>query len=318
MSIAPQTGFSPYGGSPYGGTPYGGHRAQPGFFERLRIGWHLTKSAFGVLRMDKEILLLPVLSGIAMVLLLAASVGPFLFGLASGAVQGQGAFQTSFYVLLGVLYVGGAFITIFFNVAVIHCATIRFDGGDPTVRDGLSFAANNVGRIFVWALFVATVGMALRMLRERAGFLGQILLAGVEIAWGIATYFVVPILVYRQVGPVAAIKESAGLIRRTWGEGLAAVGSVGIITMLLMIPGFLLVVGSIFALAATRSFALFGVVLAMGILSILFVAVLQSALNGIVQSALYKYATTGRIPQAFDARDVNPYGAPTPVQARPY
>ena len=48
----------------------------------------------------------------------------------------------------------------------------------------------------------------------------------IGVAWTLATFLVVPVLVTRDVGPIDAVKESAGLLRETWGENL--IGNVGL------------------------------------------------------------------------------------------
>ena len=53
----------------------------------------------------------------------------------------------------------------------------------------------------------------LRMISERSGNLGRIVTSLVGLAWNLATYLVVPVLVIEGVGPVEAIKRSAGLLK---------------------------------------------------------------------------------------------------------
>jgi Family of unknown function (DUF6159) len=79
------------------------------------------------------------------------------------------------YVYLGIFYFVAYFIGIFFNAAVVGAATIRLQGGDPTVGDGLRLARSRVGKIAVWAAISATVGLILRSLEERFGVLGDLI-----------------------------------------------------------------------------------------------------------------------------------------------
>ena len=61
-------------------APYSPVARKPGFFQRLRIGWQLTKVSLGILRKEKGLILLPFLS-----LLITGAV--LLF---SGLAAGQG------------------------------------------------------------------------------------------------------------------------------------------------------------------------------------------------------------------------------------
>jgi hypothetical protein len=257
-------------------------------FESLSRGWAMTKTSFQVLKLDKEILALPLMAAVLMVVaVVGLGFGAFGIGLGGGL---------GFYAVLFAIYVVVYFIAIFFNAAVIEMATIRFNGGDPVLKDGLKKASSKAGRIFQWALVAATVGLIFRILRDQAkdNFLAQILLGLVEGAWNFVTFFAVPIAVYRDVGPVDAIKGSTRLVKRTFGEtatGLVTTGLVFFVLGLLgLIPLFIgfLIGGPVF--------------IAMLVLAVLYwiaLGAVNSAIDGILVAALFKYANEGTLPQAF-------------------
>ena len=105
----------------------------------------LAKASWEVLKADKELMLLPVISTAAAVITVATFFVPLL------AVDADGA---SFLVLVA-LYFVLAYITIFFNSALISAAHERLEGGDPTVGSALRGAASRAGRILPWALISA-------------------------------------------------------------------------------------------------------------------------------------------------------------------
>src|SRR5256886_3058072 len=106
-------------------------------------------------------------------------------------------------------------------------AMIRLNGGDPTISDGLKVARQNIRRIAGWALVTATVGLILRAIAERFGFIGRIIAGAFGAAWGIITYLVVPVLIFEKIGPWAAVKRSGSLLRQTWGEAAGGYLSLG-------------------------------------------------------------------------------------------
>ncbi|UUZ47783.1 DUF6159 family protein [Massilia sp. B-10] len=69
-------------------------------------------------------------------------------------------------------------------------------------------------------MIAATVGVILRAIQERVGFLGRIIVGMLGVGWTIATFLVVPVLVARDKGPVDSIKDSAALLKQTWGENV--------------------------------------------------------------------------------------------------
>jgi hypothetical protein len=61
-----------------------------------------------------------------------------------------------------VFYLVTYFIITFFNTAVVACASLRMEGGNPTIGYGLRVAADNLLPILAWAALSATVGMILK------------------------------------------------------------------------------------------------------------------------------------------------------------
>ncbi|MCX7034811.1 MAG: DUF6159 family protein [Arenimonas sp.] len=264
-------------------------------FDKISRSWTLVKASAAVLRSDKELLLFPVISSIATLLVAATFMLP---------VIGLRLFEGGEIGILGAMvgfafYLCQYFVIFFFNTALVGAAMIRLEGGDPTVADGLRIARSKAGVILGYAAIAATVGLVLQMISEKAGFLGKIVVGLVGMAWTAASFLVVPILVSRDVGPVDAVKESIGLLKRTWGENVA--GNVGIgmafglITMLVVVA----VIAMVIAAAATGGATLAIVVAVIGALAIALVAVIQAALSGIYSAAVYRYAVDGIAPAGF-------------------
>jgi len=135
--------------------------------------------------------------------------------------------------------------------------------------------------------------MVLRALSERSGFLGRMVVGLVGMAWNLTTYLTVPVLVTKDVGPIDAVKESAALFRKTWGEQV--VGNFGMGWAIFLI-GFVWSVVSVGMIVATASFLPGAAVLAVvgiTVLGYVLLALLASALKGVYTAALYRYAITG-------------------------
>ena len=65
-------------------------------------------------------------------------------------------------------------------------------------------------------------------------------------AWSVATFLVVPVLVVEKVGPLDAIKRSASLLRKTWGEQLVGNFGIGLVFgLLVLLVVLLLGVGAV-------------------------------------------------------------------------
>ncbi|MGI9477983.1 MAG: DUF6159 family protein [Hyphomicrobiaceae bacterium] len=279
-------------------------------FERMRRGWGIVKASWAVLKQHPNLLVLPVLSGIGVLLLLgsiAATVLPTVQNGSAEALFGYLENDYLVYALAFAFYWVTSFIVIFFNAALIFCALEAFAGRTPTVTGGIATAATRLPQILVWSFITATVGLALNVLqktlREKIGFLGSLLGGFLSVAWAIVTYFVVPVLVVDRVGPIEAIKRSGGILKRTWGESLAGEGGLGIISFLLMLPVFGLVAlaaltgGGVLTAGGGAGLLVFGGVVALYVIA---VAVLLTALGTIFRAGAYIYATTGSAPGGMD------------------
>jgi len=276
-------------------------------FERISRGWGIAKASWAVLKLHPKLLVLPIFSGIAFILLIGSIVMSVYAGATGQRMQQFGDFleRVNFedpivYAFLFAFYFVCAFIAIFFNAALVFCALEAFAGRTPSLRGGLATAVGRLPQILGWALVSATVGLALNMLqstlRDRLGFLGSLLGGLLEFAWAVVTYFVVPVLVVDGVGPIEAVKRSSAILKRTWGESIAGEGGLGIISFLLMLPAFLLI-----ALAAVAGAGpVLVVVVPVVILYIVALSVVFAALGAIFRTGTYIYATTGKAPSNMD------------------
>ena len=259
--------------------------------------FQLVKESFEVLKKDKEIMLFPVISAIVTVLLLISFLVPVFLLNFSETSSGISMEMTGnyYYILLFVFYVLSYFIVIFFNTGLITCANIRLNGGDPTFRDGFNNAKKHVGKIFVWALVSATIGLVLNLISERSGMLGKIAAALIGMAWSLLTFFVIPVMIFENIGVFESIKKSGHLFKKTWGENVIAQFSMGFIFAILGILGIIPIVISFL----TGSFAIIILAFAITVVYWVILGIVSASLNGIFVAALYNYANTGKIPSAY-------------------
>ena len=207
-----------------------------GFFERLSNGWTLAMNSFKVLKENKQLIIFPILSGISLVLVMGSFILVFLGinGWPDDSVEGSSS-NLTYYLYMFFFYLVNYFVVVFFNMALIHCTRLYFRGEEVSVNAGLRFSLSRIGTIFSWSVFAATVGTILRIIQEETGLIGRIITGLLGIVWSIATFFVVPIIAYENLGPIAAFKRSVQLMKQKWGESLGATFSFGLIQFLAMI-----------------------------------------------------------------------------------
>ena len=189
---------------------------------------------------------------------------------------------------------------VFFNASLIAAVHLRLTGKDPTLMDGMRGAWARKNELFAWTLLAATVGLLLKTMQDRSRNVTSLLFGALGVAWSLLTYFVVPILVVEGKGPVEAVKESAAMIKRTWGEELTGGISYGGISFFFSLPAFAVAmfgIGYLVNGALLNGLLLIGAAIVYGFM----LSLTMTTLSSIFHVAVYHYARTGAVPLGFDA-----------------
>jgi Family of unknown function (DUF6159) len=266
-------------------------------FDRLKRSFRLVGASAEVLRQDKRLMLFPIISCFALLLVLLAFALP-LFGLASidGVEQG-GLYSAAF-----LFYVVQYFVIFYFNTALVGAVMIRLDGGSPTLGDGLRIANGRIGTIFGYAVISATVGVILRAIQERVGFIGRLIAGLLGAGWTVATFLAVPVIATSDRGALDAISESTALLKRTWGENVA--GQVGLsaafgLLYFGLVAGAVMLAALLAATAAAPAAAVLAAIVV--VLAFLGCMLVHATLSGIYSAVLYRYAVGGSDAPGFDS-----------------
>lgn len=214
------------------------------FFSRLSNGWNMAMVSFGTIQKRPFLMLFPVLSLLSFIVVLSTFLGGSYFFLGDeiqAIMEDEQYGRVAGFATLFLYYLINFFIVIFFNSALLYCASRILDGEETSVSEGLEFANSRLGKIFAWSVVAATVGMLLKLLQE-TGKIGQFVSSLLGVTWSILTFFAVPVLIFQDKSVMDTIKESGRLIREKWGESLAANISFGIFHLLGLAVAALVVV----------------------------------------------------------------------------
>ena len=263
--------------------------------------WALMKASAGVLRADKSLLVFPLLAGVCSMVVAASFLVPVVLAMIGHhADLDEGRFSPFYYALLFAFYLVQYFVIVFFNTALVGVALARLRGESAGLAEGFALARARLGSIFGYALIAATVGLLLRMLQERLGLIGRFVVGLLGLAWTVATFLVVPVLASEGIGPMDAVKRSAELLKRTWGENLIGNVGLGAVFGLVMFLVVLLAGALMVGAAATQSVAAMVLVGVVIVVAFILLGLVQSTLQGIYSAALYRYAEAGEVGGGFD------------------
>jgi hypothetical protein len=233
---------------------------------------------------------LPVLSGCAAAVSFLVVAGVLIVPL----VRADGFTVWTFLLFLPAT-MASTFTGVFFNVALAFAADEQIKGRVITVGEALGMAWKRRGVVFTWAFLAAVVGMVIQVVEQRLGVLGRLVGILGGLAWAVATFLVVPVLAFEDVGPIDAVKRSSNLIKTTFGtvtRGALRFGALFVGWMLLAIA---VIVGGIASTAAVSP--VLGVpIIVVGVAGFFVIAMYMAAAGMYMRVILYRYATHRSLP----------------------
>jgi hypothetical protein len=265
-------------------------------FDKISRSWSLAGQCWDVLKEDPALLVFPLLSSVVLLVLLGSFALPmFAFYHSLQPVLAEGntthTARLLFYITTYAFYFVSYAVMMFFNSALISVALKRLDGDSASVGEGLQMALAHLPAILGYAAIAATVGTILRVIEDRVGFVGRIVIAVIGGGWTIATAMTLPVLIEEDVGPVEAISRSLALLRRNWGENVIGNGGISLGVAVVAIPVVGLALLVVFAAISTRAAASMFLAGALFILTLIAIGLVSSTLHSIYTAALYRYAT---------------------------
>lgn len=268
---------------------------------RMRASFLLFTETFKFLWSDKEMLWVPILSGLTQLFLIGVLTVtvliPFGFLGEGGNTQGVQHTQGIEYLFIFVLYVISAFTIAYSQAIVTHIVYTRIRGGNATLWSGIATAGKHWMTLFAWACITSTVGIILRVIAERSSILTKIIVLILGSAWSVLTYFVVPAITIDNKSAFSAIGHSGTVFKRTWGETLVTNISFGLLFVLAIIVLSVIVVGMVIV---TGAVSILFVCIPIILLAILICVVLSVVLNSVLRVLLYVYASEQIIPTNFN------------------
>lgn len=265
----------------------------------IKRSFALLRSSKKVFAINRALIYYPFVAALSTVVLIILFAAPFVANVAGlrDTVFSNASKESEWAVIAaGVLFVYCAtWITVFVNSAFYIAADAALEGRVTPMKEAFAEAWNHRSVITRWTLLTATVGLILRLIEDRANWIASLVARVIGTAWSLATVFVVPVLVTRDMGPVESVKYSAGLFKKTWGEKVVADVSIGAVLFLSAILLCLIPFAVLVAVTATGS-QVWPLVVGAGVVAfvaVVFLIAYYTALQTVFTAALYRYADTG-------------------------
>ena len=292
--------------------------------EKFNRSWKLLASSFQVIGRQSKLLLFPLVTFVCTVVIVLFFIAPAALlptGHAlsqpehweaavhrlveldpAGGTTRHASLTGVGYAYVAVLYLTSMFLATFFNVAFYNEIIKALAGGQVSLRAGLRFACSRLRAILLWSLFAGAVGLIIKTLEERFGWVGRWVMRLVGMVWSVASVFVIPIIVREEsANPFTLLRTSATTLKKTWGESL--IGYVGI-----TVGSWIVMLGSVIFLVGAGLLSLWldhpGFIIAAACLWLVAMFVygyLIGVASHIYRGALYVYASEGVVPAPYTA-----------------
>lgn len=293
---------------------------------KLTRSWRIFRKSLTLIGKEKKLLIFPVLSACAMLLLfiliIAGVVGLVVLagGTApegveaafadSGTEGGNPALNAVAFAIFALVYLFCMTVANFCNVAFFSEIIRGLGGENVSVSRGFGYALYRLKAIFFWSLLASTIGIILSVLERRAGLVGRIVLKLIGVVWAVASVFAVPAIVCdpELANPFTALKRSASIIRRTWGETLIGFAGLHIITGIGVFLLFLAAI-AVMALVGAAGGGAVPVIAGLSVGIVLFLCFfafcyLVSVAEKVYVASLYLYATDRDELNLFDEEEL--------------
>lgn len=258
------------------------------FFMRASNGWNIAANSLKIMKANRKMFVFPLLSGFSLLFIF----GYFIFLILHSAnwnMENVCITGIPFgYGGLFLFYLANYFVIVFFNTGLTYCTALYFKGEKVSVKKGLLFSCKRVGAVLSWSLYTATIGSIVRVIPGNSSVAGTFPARLSGAIFGLAAYFVVPVITNRHLGTASAFKHSKFLVKKHWGETAGAAFSfnfVQFITVIFIAIGAL-TIGTVFTVGA-------GITLA--IMAILVMITVVSAIKSVFISTVFHYISGNRI-----------------------
>ena len=193
-------------------------------------GLRLVSVGFAMVRDEPGLIAVPVVAFLAQLVVIgigALIVWPAFHG---ADTSGGGSVHLSAAQWLGIVAVGVlvTFISVVSHATIIARVMARFHGRRITNIKAVGAAMTKSPQLLAWAFINYIVISVLRSIGNR-GILGLLVGWLLRAGWMLASFFVVPVILFENRGAVSSIKRSVELCRARWGENMIGNSALGVI-----------------------------------------------------------------------------------------
>ena len=270
-------------------------------FESMKSGWHLAGQVRKSISGNKKLYIYPVLSGIVSVIIFALT---FFILILEIPISGY----TYYYYIAGIFV---AYVLVYFFATLIIMAMMisyrSVETNNPvTLIEAFSSTKKYTVKAFQWAILYSVLLMILRAIESRVRGIGGIIIASIgSFAITVATFFVVPVILDYNTGPIKAIKMSVDTIKSHFGNTFGGVIYIDLYTLIFTGGGFLLLIVSAILFGSGIPLIVIAVTAVIAVIMIVLGLILNFTYMNIFKLILFDYVNGKGLPDGIDENLLN-------------
>jgi hypothetical protein len=259
-------------------------------FQNIKRGWEIGKATRKLVFQEKNLMIYPIISGIAVLAEILAIFIPSLLLI--------GTSLQYYYILpLFLFYFVVTFTATYILMAMFIAFRSVTAGNKITMSQAFSQVKPYTKLVIEWSLFYSVIIMIIRLIESRMrGISGIILGAVLSMAIGFATIFVVPVILDEKLTPIKAMKRSASFIIKNFGKSFGGLLYTDLYSLAIVLIG--IVIGLVGIFVSTNTYVTISLLLVGGI--ILFIGIIINyLLSNVFKLIVYDFINHSKVPKGF-------------------
>lgn len=264
-------------------------------FENIKSGWKLGMAVRNTVMKDKSLMVYPILSIImSMILFIVIFVFSFV---AVGAIK-----SPVYLVAIILFYIASTFTSTYISLVLLIAYKNFISENRISMKEAFAKARPYWKNALKWAIFYSIIIMILNIIESRFQGAGRMVIGFIgSMAISAAVFFVVPVILEKNVGPISAIKDSIKVIYSKFGKTFGGIAFIDLYSLIFVVTGILIMVASVILLG---SFALLEMPLiitgVIGLILLIFGIIFASTMTQVLKLVIYDYANGGSLPEWID------------------
>lgn len=262
----------------------------------------LLRQSFAIMLQHKHLFVLPLCSTVACLILLSLALIPIHhFEELHQPITHMELLHVAWLYLLFLLVLFFAHqIIFFFNATLTDNLNHQLQNVPTALNKSFNVAALRSWKLYLWNCFGATVGIVLMLFHAQSRKNKTITTLLSKQHWLIASYFVIPIIVIQNLGPIAALKKSGQLISDNWGVVIKPAFSYALLVIGARLIAFIPLVIALYVGGKINIF----IGSFMTVFLMMLISMVNTSTRSILSLVLYLFADEKLVTSGFNEKDL--------------